>query len=441
MWKPVHLAGWGRTNSIAARLARPERIKDAAAVLRDDLPVGIIARGAGRSYGDAAQLRGGGVLSTARLDRILDFDPQTGFLAAEAGVRFDDLMRLFLPRGFMAPVTPGTAAVTLGGAVAADIHGKNHETAGSFGRHLEWIDLMTPDGARHRLAPDTEAFRATVGGMGLTGLIIAVGLRLSPVRGNAVRVHFQRMKGLEDFIQAFRMHAAPYSVGWIDLQAQGVALGRGILELGDDRGDYITPHEGRRFRWPLSGPSFAIQKSTVALFNAFHFRHIPKNGRESIWPWRRFFYPLDAIQDWNRVYGHRGFRQFQILLPWDEAERGLRALLTAAQKSNLPLPLGVIKAMGPGPEAGFLSFGGPGITLALDVPNRRGTFDLFRKLESVSRDHNGRIYLAKDSMLSPDGFAAMYPGLEAFRAAQARLDPAGRMQSDLARRLGILNRA
>jgi decaprenylphospho-beta-D-ribofuranose 2-oxidase len=441
-WKKVALCGWGRARTAQVEACRPERIAEAGRALAAVGAEGIIAHGSGRAYGDAALNDGGRVMLTRRLDRILAFDPATGEIVAEPGVTFADLLRIFLPRGFLAPVTPGTAFATLGGAVANDVHGKNHDRVGSFGDHVTWLDLLLPSGKVVRISPAErpELFAATIGGIGLTGIILAIAFRLQRVPSPWVVVRERRIADLDSFVAAFAEERAraTYSVGWIDGLARGRHLGRGILELAEPAPEHIagSPAPERARRVPLDLPSVALNPLSIAAFNALYYRRVPAGGRERPVPYGRFLYPLDAIHDWNRIYGRRGFHQFQCVLPDDSAAHGLRVLLETISAARGASFLAVLKTLG-GEGRGHLSFPMRGYTLALDFPRRPGIDSLMSRLERLTLDHGGRIYLAKDACLSAAGLAAMYPKLDAFRAVLREVDPEARMASDMARRLGL----
>ena len=442
-WRPAVFTGWGRALRAEMLAARPERVSELADILASTGEEGIIVHAGGRSYGDAALNGGGRAILTHRLDRLLDFDPATGVLVAEAGVSFDDLRRVFLPRGFLVPVTPGTAFATLGGAVAHDVHGKNQDQAGNFGSHVLWLDLMLPSGEIRRLPPGEWLFRATVGGLGLTGVILAVAVRMMPVPSRFVALRERRVADLDAFLAALEevRNNAFYSVGWIDALARGRNLGRGVVEAADPAlpvaGERYA--EARRRRLPFDLPSLALNPRSIAAFNGLYWRRVPTAGRSRRLAYDRFLYPLDAIADWNRMYGRRGFHQFQALLPQDTSREAVRDLLATCAQSRAASFLAVLKTMGR-EGAGLLSFGGRGHTLALDFPAGAGIDDLLLHLERLVLDHGGLVYLAKDSRLTAAGFAAMYPRLPEFRRILEDVDPAGRMTSDLARRLAIRGR-
>lgn len=439
-WRDTKLSGWGRSRWAECRAARPERLAELRAAVAGGAAGGVLAYGLGRSYGDAPLNTGGAAILTERLDRILSFDPETGLLVAEAGLTIRAVEALFLPRGFMPPVVPGTAFVTLGGAVANDVHGKNQETAGCFGDHVAWLELLLASGDIVRASPEENAdlFRATVGGIGLTGVIVAVALRLVRTDRAAVRVWRRRMPDLDNFLTALRDKRAdrPWSVGWIDGLARGRALGRGILELAAPSSDAAGPAAKSGRRVPLDAPGALLSAPVVRLFNAAYYSRVPAGGTEGVEPFAAFAHPLDGLRDWNRLYGRGGFFQFQCAVPFDTGPHALRAMLELTAATGIASPLAVLKAMGR-PGLGDLSFAMPGFTLAIDLPNRAGVEELLRTLERLTLEAGGRVYLAKDARLSASSFAAMYPRLGAYRAALERWDPRGRFTSDMARRLGI----
>lgn len=437
--KSMTLSGWGRSHRAAVEAARPERRQALIETLTGgEAP--LLARGGGRSYGDCATISGGRVILTERLDRILDFDAGNGQLVVEPGVTFDDLLRTFVPRGWLVPVVPGTAFATIGGAVANDVHGKNHEHAGSFGDHVRWCELLLPSGETVRISPRTrpELFKATIGGIGLTGILLAVCFRLVRVPSNAVWTRETRIDGLRHFLD--RLTAAieepGYTVGWIDALASGRQLGRGILERAwPAERDLDEPARSSR-SMPFDLPSGLLNRFSVGAFNAAYWHRIPRDGRDGKSRYDAFFFPLDSLLMWNRVYGKRGFHQLQCVLPADRAENGFRQMLQAVQRAGNASPLAVLKAMR-GRGRGYLSFPADGFTLALDLPARPATRDLLATLEKLTLDHGGRIYLAKDSAVSAAGLAAMYPDLDKFRAVLAEIDPDRRLGSDMATRLRL----
>ena len=437
--KPLVLGGWGRAPMAPVAAFRPERLSElGAALVASAGGGGLLARGGGRSYGDQALNRDGHVLLTERLDRVLGFDPVTGVLVAEPGLTFRELLRLFLPRGWLAPASPGTAFATLGGAVANDVHGKNHDRSGGFGDHVLWLDLVLADGSQRRVSQDSDPalFHATIGGMGLTGIISALAVRLMAVPSNAVDVRVQRVADLDAFMAALADARAQsfYSVGWIDALARGRTLGRGILETAEPAPEGVAAAAKAARRVPLDFPGFALNRWSVRAFNAAYFHRVSTAGATRREPVEKFLYPLDSLTDWNRIYGKRGFHQFQCVIPDDAAARGIAQLLEAVARAGAASFLAVLKTLG-SEGRGLLSFPLRGYTLALDLPRRARTAELFARLETITLDHGGRIYLAKDALLSAAGFQRMYPKLGEFRRVLDEVDPHNRFSSDMARRL------
>jgi decaprenylphospho-beta-D-ribofuranose 2-oxidase len=441
------LSGWGRTAPTRADVVRAASVDDVAEALRSGRPV--IARGLGRAYGDAAQNAGGLVIDTTGLRAVHELDVERGVITAGAGLDLDELIRLVLPHGWFVPVTPGTRHVTLGGAIAADVHGKNHHVDGSFSRHVERIELVTPDDRTQDLTPGDEAFRATAGGMGLTGVVTSVRLGLLRVPSAYLRVTTSRAPDLEALMRAMREHDDEYrySVAWIDCLKRGRAMGRGILL----RGDHAEPDELPRklrdqpfaYRSPVRlgvpdvVPSGLLNALTARAFNELWYRRAPARERVTYEGVAPYFHPLDAVADWNRLYGRRGFVQYQAVVP-PAAEDAVRALLERVSGAGTSSFLAVLKRFGAGEAGRLLSFPEPGWTLALDIP--AGTDDLARTLDALDDlvvAAGGRVYLAKDARVRPELLEAMYPELPRWREIRDELDPNRVMRSDLAARLGI----
>jgi decaprenylphospho-beta-D-ribofuranose 2-oxidase len=442
------LNGWGRTAPTAATLVEAS-VADVPALLRDHPARGVIARGLGRSYGDAAQNAGGTVLAPiSGPTTIHTADDGSPLVTAAAGTSLHDLMVALLAERLFVPVTPGTRYVTLGGAVAADIHGKNHHRDGSFGEHIVRLDLVTADGERHAIGPDADPalFWATVGGMGLTGVITSVTFRALPVESAFVTVHTERIAGLDALMRAMREHDDDYrySVAWIDTLASGRSLGRSVLT----RGDHATAAEltGSAARHPwrapesprlavrFTPPSGLISRPTVRAFNELWFRKAPRD-RVDVESIAAFFHPLDLVEGWNRLYGRGGLVQYQLVVP-DDAEAALVDALGLLSAAGQPSFLAVLKRFGAG-NPGLLSFPMPGWTLALDLPAGPALAPLFRTLDRLVVEAGGRLYLAKDSRLTPETLDRMYDRAEEFRKVRRELDPDGVLQSDLARRLHL----
>ena len=439
-WADKELVGWGRVSQARSPTARPERLAELKSIVADASDSTLLAFGAGRSYGDTALNSSGRAVIMSRCDRFLEFDPASGRLVAEPGVTIADVMSTFLPHGFMPPVAPGTGFVTLGGAVANDIHGKNHHQVGSFGHHLRWFDLRLPGGELRRVEPERDAalFRATVGGVGLTGIVEKLCFHLKPVPSNAVTVRKRRIRDLDEYIEAFaeEQNRAEYVVGWIDALAKGRHVGRGILEAASPSPEGISTPPGKSLAVPFDFPGFALNSFSVRAFNQLYYSRVPAAGIELRQPYQTFMCPLDSIHDWNRIYGKRGFHQFQCVVPFAEGRTALMKMLNMIAQSGRGSFLAVIKSMGP-EGTGFLSFSQPGYTLALDFPNTPDARVLIAQLENLCCDYGGRIYLAKDSTLSAENLRRMYPDLAQFQQVLADIDPNGRMQSDLSRRLRL----
>ena len=432
IWREVTLTGWGRVLRAPTRAARPERASQLIEAL-DAAGPSLCLYGAGRSYGDAALNSGGATVITSRLDRVLSFDDETGEVEVEPGATIGGLLRDFGPHGWAPPVAPSTGSVTVAGAIANDIHGKDHQGAGSFGQHVTRITLRTGAGETLTLQPKDEAFRATVGGVGLTGAILSARLRMRRIPGVDAAVRERRMPCLDAFIEAFAESGQHYSVGWVDAGATGASLGRGILKEGEATGEPSRARLRRPRAIPFDAPSFLLSGPVARAFNAAYYARVPKEGRTRVLPMPAFLFQLDAVADWNRLYGKRGFHQFQCVVPLDATE-SLRAIL--AEASGMTSPLCVLKRLGPS-RAGMLSFPMEGWTLTLDFPSTQASADLIGRLGAMALDAGGRVYLAKDALLPPSAIPRMHPELDAFRAVCDRLDPEGRVTSDMARRLQI----
>jgi decaprenylphospho-beta-D-ribofuranose 2-oxidase len=446
------LSGWGGTAPSASDVVRvtdPDAV-DAVMATAVATGRGLLARGLGRSYGDAAQCAGGTILDTTGLDRIVAADTEFGWVRAGAGVSLDALMRALLPRGWFVPVSPGTRFVTVGGAIAADVHGKNHHRDGSFCSHVTGMSLATPTG-RHELAPDSDPalFWATAGGMGLTGIVVEATIDLVAVETTQMLVDTERTVDLDDCMDRMVAsdHQYRYSVAWIDCLARGRHLGRSVLTRGHHAqlGDLPVRRRSRALEFdaghgvpvPVTVPSGLLNAVTVAAFNEAWYRMAPRRRLGHLEPIASFFHPLDGVDGWNRLYGRRGFVQYQCVVPPGAGDT-VRRMVERVSTERAASFLAVLKRFGPG-DPGPLSFPMAGWTLALDLPAGRPALGpLLDGLDEMVAGAGGRVYLAKDARLRPELLETMYPRLAAWRAVRRRVDPDAMLVSDLARRLGLV---
>ena len=418
----MKLSGWGRFPCQPCRITRPRSEDELKARVAEG---NLIARGNGRAYGDSA-LSNLNTVDMRSFNRMLKFDPATGQLVAEAGVLLQDVIAAFLPQGWFPSVTPGTKFVTIGGMIAADVHGKNHHKDGSFGAFVDWIDVLGPEGEIRRCSRDEEAdlFAWTLGGMGLTGIILRAAFRLRRVETGWIRQRTIPTVDLAATMGAFEdHHDATYSVAWIDCLSAGAALGRSVVTIGehasldelpDDRrgSPFVTPLR-RRLAVPLDAPAFLLSRWNVRAFNALYYRGGQKRVGDSLTDWDSYFYPLDAVLGWNRIYGSRGFAQFQCALPLATSREGLSQMLKKISAAGLGSFLAVLKRLGP--QAGGLSFPMEGYTLALDFPANPATLALMTELDRIAVAHQGRFYLAKDSRMTPTTLRRSDPRVETFQ--------------------------
>jgi FAD/FMN-containing dehydrogenase len=421
-----HYPSWGnypRVRQTAARIGW----------IHDDIPLPgpgatLLPRGLGRSYGDSCLNDGGVLLDTSALDHLIAFDADAGLLRCESGVSLAALLERLVPNGWFPPVCPGTRFVTIGGAIANDIHGKNHHRAGTFGHHVVRFELLRSDGRRlvcsEQENPDW--FRATIGGLGLTGLITWAEIRLRRIPGPWIDCESLRFSCLDEFFELTEASDPrfEYTVAWIDAFARGAQLGRGIFI----RGNHATqvnrvPRRAKiRPRVPVFAPAFLLNRATARAFNFLYYQRTSRRGSRGLVHHAPFFFPLDGIRDWNRLYGRRGFLQYQCALPLPDGREALSGLLGRTADAGAASFLAVLKVFGGTPSRGLLSFPLHGVTLALDFPNRgERTFRLLEELDAIVRACGGRVYPAKDARMSPISFEAYYPRWRDFAAYR---DPA-----------------
>jgi len=465
--QPRLLRGWGHTSPAVSRVASFDDPDELVRLLSADGPHesnsnilelrrrpegvqrGVIARGLGRSYGDAAQCAGGLTIDTSHIDAIGAIDPDTGSVEVGGGTSLDALIRSALPQGWFIPVSPGTRQVTVGGAIAADVHGKNHHRDGGFCSYVTSLVVATPVGLR-TVGPehDPELFWATAGGMGLTGVIVKATLRLTKVETAWVVVDTERFGDLDEAMSAMDTmdHAYRFSVAWVDCSSRRRSLGRSVLTRGDYapldvlrpglRSNALTLPRVSNLRVPWSPPGRLVNQHSLRAFNALWFRKSPQRRSGELTSLTSFLHPLDGVADWNLLYGPRGFVQYQFVVAPHHAQV-VRRVISMVASSGVASSMAVLKRFGPR-DPGPLSFPIEGWTLALDFPaGLAGLPALLNRLDDVVATHGGRVYLAKDARLRPELLSVMYPQITDFVDVLRRVDPDGRFRSDLSRRLGI----
>ena len=443
----IELTGWGRYPRHSSDLVTPANPTALPSAMAGR--TGFVARGNGRAYGDAA-IGERLTLSTNRLDRIRAFDPATGRLTAEAGVLLADLLSAFVPRGLFPPVVPGTKFVTLGGMIAADVHGKNHHREGGFGEHVEALTLALPSGETAVCSrnENVELLDATIGGMGLTGTILEATFRLRLIETGWMRQKTVVAPDLDRAVEALReTDASTYTVAWIDCLARGASLGRSLIYAAEHAtlaeveafrpgAERFPPAKLGRLTMPFDLPTLTLNRISVAAFNELYFRRgSAQAGGPLLVPWDPYFFPLDGVGSWNRIYGRRGFLQYQCVVPTGPARAVLGEILERVSRHGIASFLAVLKQLGAG--RGTLSFPLEGFTLALDIPVADRVFPLLDELDALVVKAGGRLYLAKDARQSRATFEAGYPGLGRFREVRRDVGAAGRISSRLSARLGI----
>ncbi len=433
--------GWGRWHRRPAFLDRPEwpgEVRPARYL--EDFPR-FLARGLGRSYGDQAMNSDHLLVLTTRLDRFLFWDEKEGILHAEAGASLDKILTFAVPRGFFLPVTPGTRFVTLGGAVAFDVHGKNQHMDGNFGNHVLGFTLLAPSGEKMWCSPEEnpELFRATIAGMGLTGFLLDVKLKLRPIESSLVMVQYKPFQSLEEAEKIFLSgdREFPFTVAWLDpgLEKGVATLGRFATKTEIGGASPLPVHGPPRLKVPVQTPAFLLNRLSMNLFYRLYYRIQAGKGTR-LERYEKFFYPLDGIDDWNKLYGRRGFTQYQFVVPMESGVEVIRRIKTILRKKGCRPCLAVLKLFGDD-GAGLLSFPRKGFTLAVDLPVTRRLPRALEEADQVLLEAGGRIYAAKDARTRPEVFKRMYPELESWLEIKKGIDPEGRLSSDLSRRLEI----
>ncbi|MEU6130661.1 FAD-binding oxidoreductase [Saccharopolyspora sp. NPDC047091] len=444
------LTGWGRTAPTSAQVVSTPDVDVIARAVREAGARGVIARGLGRSYGDPSQNAGGTVIDMTALNRVHQVDADEATVVVDAGVSLDVLMRRLLPYGLWIPVLPGTRQVTVGGAIGSDIHGKNHHSQGSFGSHVLSLDLLTADGSVRTLSPQgagAELFWATVGGMGLTGIILKATIRLKRVETAYFLVDNVQTKNLDELIEHFTDGSDGnyiYSVAWFDSLARGENLGRALLTRGNSatledlpkklRKDPLKFNAPQLMTAPPIFPNGLVNKYTITAFNEVWYRKAPTRFG-MVQNITQFFHPLDLVGEWNRVYGPNGFLQYQFMVPFGQEDMFRRSIDKISASGHVSF-LNVLKTFGAGNEAP-MSFPSEGWTLTVDIPITAGLDRLCRELDELVLDAGGRLYLAKESRTTAEMIERMYPRIHEWRKIRASVDPEGVFHSDLSRRLSL----
>jgi decaprenylphospho-beta-D-ribofuranose 2-oxidase len=444
--KFTKLSGWGGNQFAECVLVEPE---SEAQISRSLDRRGTVARGLGRSYGDAACNGGGQVLGTTRFDRCLAFDDLTGVLSCEAGISLATIIRIFAARGWFPAISPGTKFVTVGGCIANDVHGKSHHAHGSFSACVERMTILLASGEIVSASRDEnpELFWGTFGGMGLLGVVLTATLRLRKIETTYFKQRAIFVNDLESMVSAFaeQDRTFPYSVATLDILARGARLGRGVLVVGDHakradlpRGlasDPLRVSGPPKLRVPFNLPEFSLNPLSIRVLNSIILRTQARTS--AFGHYDGFIYPLDVLANWNRAYGRRGFTQYQFVIPLSDGIKNMRAILsTLLSMGQLPF-LNVLKRMGPA-SSGLLAFPREGYTFAIDFPIRQSTAPLLKRLDAMVIDAGGRVYLGKDSFLDRATFRAMYPNLDHWLEIKAKYDPHAVFSSDLGRRVGLV---
>jgi decaprenylphospho-beta-D-ribofuranose 2-oxidase len=440
----MRVSGWGNYPKIEAHMVRAgstEKIKEFLNATDVFIP-----RGLGRSYGDSSL--NNNILSTLNLNRMLSFDGKEGILSCESGVTLSEILEVFVPKGWFLTVTPGTKFVTVGGAIASDVHGKNHHKEGSFSDHLVSMDILTSEGARVTCSKTENAylFEATCGGMGLTGIILNATFKMKRIETAYIRQTTIKTRNLEETMDYFENYGNfTYSVAWIDCLANKENLGRSILMLGEHaafgdmkgetRNTLVLP-KMKNINIPINFPNFVLNRLTAKYFNVLYYHKHSNTKSESMVDYDSFFYPLDSIYNWNRIYGSRGFTQYQCVLPYDMSKEGLKEILMRIRDSGMGSFLAVLKLFGKGND-NLLSFPMEGYTLALDFPISSGLFTFLEEMDRLVVNYGGRLYLSKDVRMGKDTFIKGYKYAKKFISAKKTIDKYNKLQSLQSKRLGL----
>lgn len=438
----MKLTGWGQYPSIESNIITPLDVTDILNILSSHTTTALAVRGLGRSYGDSSLAPD--VIDTSHLNHLLAFDETSGMLTCAAGVSLADILSVFVPKGWFLPVTPGTEFVTVGGAVASDVHGKNHHLAGSFSDHVSLLKVATVSDGIIECSREhhPELFHATCGGMGLTGIILEVTFKLTPIKSAYINVTRIRAKNLEEALNLFEKHQqATYSVAWIDCSSTGKSLGRSVLMLGEhaQKGALTAAQAGKLFI-PVNMPSALLNRYTIQVFNSLYYHRVLRHQSSYRAHYQPFFYPLDRIHHWNRMYGKRGFTQYQCVLPKQAGLAGMTTIIQRIAASKRGSFLAVLKMLGKAND-NFLSFPMEGYTLALDfklaASPDRALFELLNALDDIVLEYGGRVYLTKDARMSEKTFKQSYPKWEEFMRVRKMYGADRLFHSLQSQRLGL----
>lgn len=432
----MKISGWGRYPWVNASIASPSDQSACQKLLQGNSE--WIARGLGRSYGDSSL--SDQVISTSRMEFFRSFDSASGELVCDSGVSLLEILNTFVPRGWFLPVSPGTRYVTVGGSIAADVHGKNHHIDGSFCDHVRWIEILLGDGERLIISREAypELFFATCGGMGLTGIILSACFRLKPIQSSQIIETTIKAPNLDAVLDGFEQNIqSTYSVAWIDCLAKGKDLGRSLLMLGEHaKTGSLSVSDKKSLGIPMDAPDLLLNPLSIKLFNELYYAKASDSSRERQIGFETYFYPLDQIRDWNRLYGKSGFLQYQFAIPLSAGREGLRAILDCISSSGKGSFLAVLKTFGKGNQ-NDLSFPIEGYTLALDFKIDDKVFPLLNRLDAMVLDLGGRLYLAKDARMSELTFKKSYPKWAHFQEVRANYHASGKFSSIQSKRLGL----
>ncbi len=428
--------GWGRYPSIDATTTAVHSYSEVSATLAQ--LDSIIPRGLGRSYGDSAL--SANIVDIKAMNQLLAFDQSSGIVRCQAGVSLADLLDVFVPRGWFLPVTPGTCFVTVGGAIASDVHGKNHHVDGCFSAHIRSLKLMLAVGSvvTCSVSENSELFRATCGGMGLTGIILEACIQLLPITSTLINETTLKAANIEEALSLFEQNAdSTYSVAWIDCLQKGAGLGRSLIMLGEHATDGgLIASTDKKLTMPIDMPSFLLNRFSIAAFNALYYRRVRAARQQRVVHYQPYFYPLDSIRHWNRLYGKRGFVQYQFVIPKTAGSQAMRDILQRISRSGRGSFLAVLKTFGKQNE-NYLSFPCEGYTLALDFKLENGVFQLLDELDRQVLDYGGRVYLAKDARMSEATFKQSYPHWEKFQQVRESYGALDKFSSLQSQRLGL----